>query len=206
MLKIKSTWAFLCLFFFAPILTEAKDLGLVIQGGVQTGGESFDEVSPGVDAGFEASKGYGFGIGVLYRLSPGEPHSYEVQTSLSYLTNSDGMSNDEDSTNEVLDWSRSAVELQTFYHNTRDRFRVGWGLLQVVDAELHGEGSRAVTTEFKNTLGFTISFERVHHPLTDDPDHRLFYGVRLTSLDYKTRSGAKLNGDSVGVYFGAMIF
>ncbi len=166
---------------------------LMILGG-ELGGDKISQISGKPVESLSAGAGINFSLGVKFDIVDNDPHSYETRFHLGLNASESQGGEDKLST-----WTSIPLNLEYFYVNRRNHFKIGYGLTYRFSNSLDSERS-GVNNDFRfeDTLGYTLSVESYR----DMPNGSFSTGIRYTSITYtEATSGQRFRGDSIGVYF-----
>lgn len=196
---IPSLFLFLCL-FTAMANTAPINLKTFLTIGYGRGGDELATITGGQDFKIASGDGLSLLIGKIFVLSPTAPHRFEVQLGAGYL-----FQNDEHSQENRVSWTRIPLEAVYYYHNTKKRFRLGWGAVYHVVGRLDGKGANEIIrSNSPNTWGFVVGAEKLW---TTGTGEILSIGLRHTSIRYHLSSFDKtINGDAWGVTVSGFLF
>ncbi len=188
------TIVFIFAFSVIPRLASAFAASPLMTLGGELGGEKISQISGKPVESLSAGTGIYFSLGAKLDIVDNEPHSYEARIHLGLNAAESQGGEDRLST-----WTSIPLNLEYFYVNRRNQFKIGYGLTYRFSNSLDSERSGVKNDfRFKATFGYTLSIERY----SNVPSGHLSTGIRYTSITYsEATSGQPFRGDSIGVYF-----
>lgn len=181
--------SFITLFSFKMAVAQISP---IVSVGYEVGGDKLVDAvySDGSRSDIKAGAGVLFNGGLIYSF---DELPMEIQATLGLKFASIKEASNADAT-----FYRFPLELLMFYHNGDTNFRVGGGVTYQFGNKLDGEKDAALlTTDFKNTLGFTLQ--------TDwflGAEKQVILGLRFTHIRYEAEViGFKADANSIGGHF-----
>lgn len=164
------------------------------------GGDSLSASTGGQNYSTQAGSGLHFVGGWLFPVSATVPHRFEAQIGAGYV-----FQNDERSRGDSVSWSRVPIEGLYYYHNTVQKFRLGWGAAYHVAGSLSGKGENSsVDSRAENSWGRLVSIEKLWRAETGEI---LSVGIRHTWIRYRLTAFDKVvSGDAFSVTFTGFLF
>lgn len=133
-------------------------------------------------------------------MSPTQPHRFETQIGVGVITA--GQTRGTSKTgepNSAINWNRYPIELVHFYHNTRDQFRLGWGISYHMNNDLEKtENTVKEKIPVENSLGFVFQLEKVMGKREGIAAGFGTIGIRYQKITYQSSSFFKpAHGESL---------
>ena len=182
--------------FYSPL--QAAPLSAYLALGGEAGGAQVNSVAGKPIEEISIGAGLNMSLGVKLDVSKTRPHAYEARAHVGFNAWETGNGEDNTST-----WVSLPVYLEYFYVNTRNHFKVGYGLTYRFSNSLDTERMGVINDfRFEDSLGYTLAVER-YSPVLDG---ETAFGLRYTSIDYKEVSTDQIfDGDSIGYYMALTI-
>ncbi len=164
--------------------------------GYGSGGSDLNKLTGNQNYDLKAGDGFFISGGVVLPISPTTPHRFETQLGVGSMFQSDGSDKDKNS----VSWRRFPIDLIYFYRNTRELFRLGYGLTYQVANKIDAKDANSTaTTKVDNALGWAITAEKF---FTSTDTNIWSIGLRYNMIGYSSSGFMKnANGDALFLTF-----
>lgn len=187
------------LFSFFIFASNAYAFSGFMSFGYGSGGSDLNKLTGGQNYDIQAGDGIFISGGVILPLSPTIPHRFEAQLGIGYMFQNDA----DDKDKNTVSWSHIPIDLIYFYRNTRELFRLGYGVTYQFSNKLDADGTNGTaSTDVDNALGWVITAEKY---FTSNDVSIWGIGLRYNMIDYSSSGFSKeANGDALFVTFTLM--
>lgn len=171
----------------------AHALGGFLTFGYGKGGTSLKDHTGGQNYNIQAGDGLLISAGVLAAISPTKPHRFETQLGIGYQFRDDASADDKRGS---VSWNHIPIDLFYFYRNTREHFRIGYGLTFQFRNRLEAKGTNSTASaNFDDAIGSVITIEQLFESGTAG---LWGFGLRYNLINYKgSKFGGSVDGDAV---------